>query len=358
MATILLSAAGASIGAGFGGSILGLSGAVIGRAVGATFGRIIDQRLMGPGSQPVETGRIDRFRLTGASEGAPVGQIWGRMRVSGQVIWASRFLETATTSGGGGKGTPPTPKVTEYSYSVSLAVALCEGEITRVGRIWADGVEIGSDDVTLRVYTGSEDQLPDPKMEAIEGAGEVPAYRGIAYVVFEDLDLGAFGNRVPQFSFEVQRPAQGRQIDSVPDLVRGISGVALIPGTGEYTLATTPVHFSAGLGENVSANIHSPAGKTDFAVSLESLGEELPGCGSVSLVVSWFGDDLRCGACNLKPKVEDNATRDLMVELYKNLKTGKSKAEALQGAQVALLKQKKYAHPFFWAPFILIGDWR
>lgn len=90
--------------------------------------------------------------------------------------------------------------------------------------------------------------------------------------------------------------------------MRGISGVALIPGTGEYTLATTPVHFSAGLGENVSANIHSPAGKTDFAVSLESLGEELPGCGSVSLVVSWFGDDLRCGACNLKPKVEDNAT--------------------------------------------------
>ena len=307
MATILLSAAGASIGAGFGGSILGLSGAVIGRAVGATLGRVIDQRLMGPGSQPVETGRIDRFRLTGASEGAPIGQVWGRMRVSGQVIWASRFLETATTSGGGGKGTPTRPKVTEYSYSVSLAVALCEGEITRVGRVWADGVEIGRDDVTMRVYSGSEDQLPDPKMEAVEGAGAVPAYRGIAYVVFEDLDLGAFGNRVPQFSFEVQRQAQGPQIDTVTDLVRGISGVALIPGTGEYTLATTPVHYSTGLGENVSANIHSPAGKTDFASSLETLGEELPGCGSVSLVVSWFGDDLRCGSCELKPKVEDNS---------------------------------------------------
>src|SRR5690606_7353443 len=307
MATILLSAAGASSGAGFGGSILGLSGAVIGRAVGATLGRVIDQRLMGPGSQPVETGRIDRFRLTGASEGAPIGQVWGRMRVSGQVIWASRFLETATTSGGGGKGTPTRPKVTEYSYSVSLAVALCEGEITRVGRVWADGVEIGRDDVTMRVYSGSEDQLPDPKMEAVEGAGAVPAYRGIAYVVFEDLDLGAFGNRVPQFSFEVQRQAQGPQIDTVTDLVRGISGVALIPGTGEYTLATTPVHYSTGLGENVSANIHSPAGKTDFASSLETLGEELPGCGSVSLVVSWFGDDLRCGSCELKPKVEDNS---------------------------------------------------
>ena len=36
-----------------------------------------------------------------------------------------------------------------------------------------------------------------------------PAYRGIAYVVIEDLALAAFGNRVPQFSFEVVRPAQG-----------------------------------------------------------------------------------------------------------------------------------------------------
>ncbi|MFN6951044.1 MAG: glycoside hydrolase TIM-barrel-like domain-containing protein [Albidovulum sp.] len=308
MATILLSAAGASIGAGFGGSILGLSGAVIGRAVGATLGRIIDQRLLGSGSQPVETGRIDRFRLTAASEGAPIGQLWGRMRVSGQVIWASRFLETATTSGGGGKGAPPSPKVTEYAYSVSLAVALCEGEITRVGRIWADGIEIGRDDVTMRVYNGSEDQLPDPKMEAVEGVGAVPAYRGIAYVVFEDLDLAPYGNRVPQFSFEVLRPAQGPQIDAVTDLVHGITGVAMIPGTGEYALASTPVHYALGPGENVSANVHSPAGKTDLAVSLETLSEELPGCGSVSLVVSWFGDDLRCAFCNLKPKVEDSAT--------------------------------------------------
>ena len=36
-----------------------------------------------------------------------------------------------------------------------------------------------------------------------------PAYRGVAYVVFEDLALGDYGNRVPQFTFEVIRPAQG-----------------------------------------------------------------------------------------------------------------------------------------------------
>ncbi len=310
MATILLSAAGAAIGGGFGGSVLGLSGAVIGRAIGATLGRVIDQRLMGSGSSAVETGHVDRFRLTAASEGAPVGQVWGRMRVAGQVIWASRFLEkTTTTTTGGGKGAPPTPKTTttEFSYSVSAALALCQGEITRIGRIWADGVEVARDDVTIRVYAGAQNQLPDPKIEAVEGSGLVPAYRGIAYVVFEDLELGQFGNRLPQFSFEVVRPAQGALIDAVTDLTRGVSGVALIPGTGEYALATTPVHFAYGIGQNVSANISSPAGKPDLAVSLEALREELPACQSVSLVVSWFGDDLRCGSCQVKPKVESRS---------------------------------------------------
>ncbi|MFO1175474.1 MAG: glycoside hydrolase TIM-barrel-like domain-containing protein [Paracoccaceae bacterium] len=309
MATILLSAAGAAVGAGFGGTVLGLSGAVIGRAIGATVGRAIDQRLLGTGSRAVETGKVDRFRLTGASEGAPIGQVWGRMRVAGQVIWASRFQEATTVTRTGGKGAPRQPSVTttQYSYSVNMALALCQGAITRVGRIWADGVEISPASLTMRVYVGDETQLPDPKIEAVEGTGMVPAYRGLAYVVLEDLDLTPFGNRVPQFSFEVIRPAQGPLVGGAADLIRGVKGVALIPGTGEYALATTPVHLAQGIGRNVSANVHSPSGATDFSASLRALEEELPSCGSVSLVVSWFGDDLRCGACAIKPKVESRA---------------------------------------------------
>jgi len=97
MATILLSAAGSALGASFGGTLLGLSGATIGRAVGATLGRVIDARLLGQGSDPVETGRIDRFHLATAGEGAPIPRVWGSMRLSGQVIWATRFVEHATT---------------------------------------------------------------------------------------------------------------------------------------------------------------------------------------------------------------------------------------------------------------------
>ena len=301
MATILLSAAGAALGAGFGGTIVGLSGAVIGRAIGATLGRVIDQRLMGAGSEAVDVGRVDRFRLMGASEGASVSQLWGRMRVAGQVIWATEFQENARRSGGKGA---PRPSTTQYSYSVSLAVALCEGEITRVGRIWADGLEIAPDAINLRVYTGSGLQVPDPRIEAVEGAGFAPAYRGIAYVVIEDLDLSAYGNRVPQFSFEVVRPAQGSFADDVVDLPRAVKAVALVPGTGEYALATTPVHYNQGLGVNRSANVNSASGKTDFSTSLDHLRADLPNCGSVSLVVSWFGDDLRCGVCTVRPKVE------------------------------------------------------
>jgi hypothetical protein len=305
MATLLLSAAGAAIGAGFGGTVLGLSGAVIGRAIGATLGRAIDQRLLGAGSEPVDVGRIERLRLTGAGEGAAIGQIWGRMRVSGQVIWATNFVETVRRRRTG-KGAPK-PKVNEYSYSVSLAIALCEGEILRVGRIWADGNEISAQDLNLRVYPGSETQLADPLLEAIEGNGRAPAYRGTAYVVIEDLELASYGNRVPQFSFEVVRAAQGPAVSASETLDQVVRAVALIPGTGEYALATTPVHFAEGLGRNRSANVHSPSGKTDFVTSFEQLTEELPSVGSMSLVVSWFGDDLRCSSCTIRPKVEQTA---------------------------------------------------
>jgi len=306
MATLLLSAAGAAAGSAVGGSVLGLSAAVIGRAVGATVGQMIDQRLMGTGSEAIERGRIDRFRLTGASEGAAVAQLYGRMRVAGQVIWASAFSEARSTeraSGGKGGGRSG-PSVTTYSYSVSLAVALCDGEVSHVARIWADGAELSRERVSLRVYPGSEHQVADPKIAAVEGADNAPSYRGTAYVVFEDLDLTPFGNRVPQFTFEVVRPEQASAQDAAGSMVDGVRAVALIPGTGEYSLATTPVHYAEGPGRNIPANTTNSLAETDFLASMDALQTELPNCGAVSLVVSWFGDDLRCGAATIRPKVE------------------------------------------------------
>lgn len=303
MATIVLAAAGAAAGSAIGGTVAGLSAAVIGRAVGATVGRAIDARLMG-GSTAVETGKIDQFRLSNATEGGPIPQVYGRMRVGGQVIWATQFLEASSTTNYGGKGGGGSSSTTSYSYSVSVAVAICTGEINHVARVWADGEELDLSTVSMVAYTGSADQLPDPLMEAVEGAGMVPAYRGTAYVVFENLALEPFGNRVPSFSFEVIRAEQPDSSSYDADLAQIVTGVALIPGTGEYSLATTPVYMDQGAGVMVAANQSTASGDSDIETSLDALTTELPRVGAVSLVVSWFGDDLRCGECTIRPKVE------------------------------------------------------
>jgi CHAT domain-containing protein len=57
--------------------------------------------------------------------------------------------------------------------------------------------------------------------------------------------------------------------------------------------------------------------------------------------------------------VSDMSTAALMGEFYKNMvKNKRSKTDALRKAQLTLIKNEKYAHPFYWAPFILVGDWR
>lgn len=56
-------------------------------------------------------------------------------------------------------------------------------------------------------------------------------------------------------------------------------------------------------------------------------------------------------------RVDDNSTALLMKEFYKGLKDGKTKTEALRLAQLSLLSNPDYSHPYYWAGFLLIGGW-
>lgn len=190
MATLLLSAVGTLIGGPLGG------------AVGALVGRQVDNAILG-GRR--EGPRLKELTATTSSYGAPVPRHFGRMRVAGSIIWATDLVEHAS-SDGGGKGRP---SITTYTYTASFAVALSSRPIVGIGRIWADGnllrgeagdLKAGG---ALRIHTGHGDQDPDPLIAAIEGDGECPAYRGLAYVVFENLELGDFFNRIPALTFEV-----------------------------------------------------------------------------------------------------------------------------------------------------------
>jgi CHAT domain-containing protein len=56
--------------------------------------------------------------------------------------------------------------------------------------------------------------------------------------------------------------------------------------------------------------------------------------------------------------VNDRSTAELMTQFYQNLtQTNSQRAEALRQAQLSLLAQKQYEHPYYWAPFILVGNW-
>lgn len=299
MATLVLQAAGSALGAAAGGPF----GAMIGRSLGALAGARLDQGLFGGGggARIVEGPRLKEIDGLSSTEGAPIPRIYGRARLGGQLIWATRFEEEVTTTvtrtKAGGKGGQKAQKTyeTTYSYYANLAVAICEGPIAFVRRIWADGREIDFTSVPLRIHRGFESQLPDPLITAKE-AGAAPAYRGIAYVVFERFPLADYNNRVPQFSFEVVR--------AVPGLGQMIRAVTLIPGASEFIYQPSLIDQEPEAGVTIAENRHQLHSATDIDGAITHLLALCPYLRRISLVVSWFGDDLRAGSCTVAPRVE------------------------------------------------------
>jgi hypothetical protein len=308
MATLVLGAIGTAIGGSLGGTILGVSAATIGGFVGSSLGGMIDAGLVaGNQNQRFEGARIDALRVSSSTEGAVVSRVFGRMRVAGNIIWSTDFRERAVTTTVRGPrryglfGPRATATTVNYFYTASFAVGLCEGPITGIGRVWADGKPLDITGDGVRVYKGSETQMPDPTIVARMGAGLSPAYRGLAYVVFEELDLQDFGNRLPQLTFEVFRPMPDA------DVAEGlVPAVAIIPGSGEFAYAPEIVMAQVGGSQGLKSaqNAVASTTKSNFTVSLDNLQAMVPSVRSTSLVVAWFGTDLRASQCKLRPGVE------------------------------------------------------
>lgn len=294
MATLLLSTAGSFVG-GF----LGPHGAMAGRAIGAIAGSLVDQALVGAFSpqQVVKGPRLTSVDISASTEGAAITRVIGRSRIAGQMIWATRFEEEVTTEETGGKGLGGSAtSTTTYAYFGNFAVALCEGPVTRIGRIWLDGREVDQTQITVRKNLGTEAQESDSLIILKEGSEDAPAYRGTAYIVFERLPLSDYGNRMPIITAEVFR--------AVGNLEPLVEGVALLPGSTEFGYDPDEVVQNIGPGDYREENRHTKVGSCNFEASLDLLQAVAPNCGTISLVVTWFGDDLRCGRCTIQPKVE------------------------------------------------------
>ncbi|MCK5644725.1 MAG: hypothetical protein KAJ19_28255, partial [Gammaproteobacteria bacterium] len=208
MAQLVTGAIGAVI--GYFASGFNPAGAYWGWTIGVAVGTIlfppdgVDQ--IGPqiGDKGVQT----------SNYGVPIALLWGTMRTAGNLIWATDIVERTHVEKIGGKG-GPTSTNTTYTYYGTFAVGICEGEAELI-RIWANGkliydqsnftpAPIEGPNLTFTWYSGTETQLPDSLIESFEGVGQVPAHRGLAYIVFDELPLANYGNGIPNLTFEVTR---------------------------------------------------------------------------------------------------------------------------------------------------------
>ena len=227
----------------------GITGAIIGLpfgapALGAQIGFLAGGAIGGavfPEKHFIEGPRLADLDFQSSAHGLPIAVVFGTKRLAGNVIWATQIKETRKETrieSGGGKGGGSEQVAVSFTYSVDMAVAICEGPIVGIRKVWADTklvynsstdasvgeqiaslvklrleIEGGSTQVlntfapgaigSALIYKGTQTQDPDPTIETDKGVGDVPAYRGLAYIVFDELQLANFGNRIPNFTFEV-----------------------------------------------------------------------------------------------------------------------------------------------------------
>jgi hypothetical protein len=210
---------GGVIGAGVGYYFGGQQGAQIGWMVGSAVGGYVDPDVIkGP--------KLTDAQALTVQEGAFRAIVYGTAVVGGNILQCGPLVQHKHRDRTGKGG----PVQETYTYTRTIAIGLGE-PVSGILRIWQDGklvydardpaqwpdaasdinamaASTGKFASTFTFYSGSETQLPDPSLEALDeewggGVGNVPAYRGTSLVVFPDLDVTQGGGAVSQFRFEV-----------------------------------------------------------------------------------------------------------------------------------------------------------
>ena len=227
---------GAAVGAYFGGP----QGAQLGYMIGSTVGGYIDPaQVFGP--------RMTDATTQTAMDGIPRTYGYGTFPTTGNLIWYSKLTERKQTEGGKGA---PTETIT-YHYFRSYAIGVCEGpadgngiagyrivkrngkvvydtrtdaELTSLGYSTNEIAETRAAQAKFtqkaRFYYGVADQAPDPTIQAVKGADDVPGYSFTAYMVVTDDDVTELRGAVPQYEFVISVCGDRTDIPPVVDTVR------------------------------------------------------------------------------------------------------------------------------------------
>lgn len=207
-------------------------GAQVGYAIGSAIGGYVDPvQVKGP--------QLTDAAQQTSSVGIPLPFGYGTFSTAGNVIWADELKEHVKRQRQGkGGGT----KTTTYTYSRSYAIGVCEGPIYGYLMVKRNGKTVYNSDPNAPVadkdysakwlqratlYYGDEVQLPDSTIEAVEGAGNVSAFRGLAYIVVENEDLTDLAGAVPQYEFIVQATLPDVYVTSRPYPILSEEGVGI-----------------------------------------------------------------------------------------------------------------------------------
>lgn len=220
-----------STGQGVGGVVGAVIGAVLaaptggmslaaGAALGFQTGMAVGGMLNPPKGPTVQGPRLSDLAIQTSTYGNFIPRVYGTIGIHGNILWLenNQLKETVRKQKQGGKGGGSKTTVKTYSYSGTMILALCQGPIAGIRRIWCMDKLIynaGSEDLETiiasnqaaagwKLYLGTDDQMPDPRYEADVGVGNASAFRGIAYLAFYDFQLADYSNTLQAAQFKVE----------------------------------------------------------------------------------------------------------------------------------------------------------
>jgi len=154
-------------------AVLTLTGQAVGAAVGGPFGAAIGSAIgnaagwwLFPEEIVSQGPRLSELSVQSSTLGLTIPVVYGSWRLAGNIIWSTDLIETRTERDAGGKGGPSQTAV-EYSYRASFAVGLCEGPISGVLFRDLELAEFGN-------------RIPNLTFEVVESGGIAPGFRVLA----------------------------------------------------------------------------------------------------------------------------------------------------------------------------------
>ncbi|MDZ5762223.1 putative phage domain protein [Candidatus Cyrtobacter comes] len=287
------------------------SSAIIDRKIGKLAGALIKDTIFGNTETRSFDSRLGGLLVKTPTYGSKIPFLYGAAIMPGEIIWTSKLEEITNSQErtSGGKTSRVKRIHVSFYYRISLAISICSGPISELKNIFANGIRLEQSAYKIRIYSGSEHQMPDPLIESIEGIGNVPAYRGIAYIIFEDLDLSEFENKLPEFTFEVVKIATH---PNAQNLQNSLKEIILLPGHGEFTYEIKPHTMFEGdyigdkwiqRGKGAYVNVNNCKKEADSIYSLEKLFKIFPNLEWISVTVAWFCSEINIKDAKIEPKI-------------------------------------------------------